>query len=52
MEHYTGVTSNLLGIYEHKNYDDKKCFTFKYKINKLGYFEIFDDITLPIERKK
>ena len=42
---YTGVTSDLQNrVLEHK---DKvhKGFTAKYNVNKLVYFEAFDDIT-------
>ena len=49
---YTGVTSNLKKrIYEHKNkvYDS---FTSKYDVNKLGYYEEYNDIKQAIEREK
>ena len=49
---YTGVTSGLIKrVYEHKN---KLIggFTKKYKVNKLVYYEIFDDITNAILREK
>ncbi|MBR4790435.1 MAG: GIY-YIG nuclease family protein [Treponema sp.] len=49
---YTGVTSNLKKrIYEHKNkvYDS---FTSKYDVNKLGYYEEYNDINQAIEREK
>ena len=49
---YTGVTSNLLKrIYEHKN-KLADGFTKKYSVDKLGYYEIFEDITKAIEREK
>jgi len=49
---YTGVTSNLIRrIYEHKN-KLVEGFTKKYDVDKLGYYEIFDDITQAIEREK
>ena len=49
---YTGVTNNLVRrVYEHKN-KIVKGFTAKYNITKLVYYEIFDDITLAIEREK
>ena len=49
---YTGVTSNLVKrIYEHKN-KVVDGFTKKYNIDKLGYYEVFDDITSAIEREK
>jgi putative endonuclease len=49
---YTGVTSNLVKrVYEHK---DKMVegFTKKYNIDKLVYYEVFDDIESAIEREK
>lgn len=38
-------------VYEHKNklYEG---FSKKYNLKKLVYYEIFDDITLTIEREK
>lgn len=49
---YTGVTSNLQRrVYEHK---EKLIpgFTAKYNINKLIYYEIFNDINSAIAREK
>ena len=41
---YVGVTSNLVKrVYEHKN-KFVKGFTNTYNVDKLGYYEIFDDI--------
>ena len=49
---YTGVTSDIVKrIYEHKN-KLVDGFTKKYKIDKLGYYEIYNDITKAIEREK
>ena len=49
---YTGVTNNLLRrMYEHK----KKLvsgFTEKYNINKLVWFEVYEDIKEAINREK
>lgn len=46
---YVGVTSNLVKrIYEHKN-KFVAGFTKRYNIDKLGYYEIFDDISTAIE---
>lgn len=49
---YTGVTNNLIRrIYEHK----KKLasgFTKRYNINKLVYYEIFQDAYNAISREK
>ena len=49
---YTGVTSDLeKRVYEHK---EKLAdgFTKKYNVDKLVYYEIFDDITDAILREK
>jgi len=49
---YTGVTSDLLKrVYSHK---EKliEGFTSKYGVDKLGYYEIFDDIFNAIVREK
>lgn len=49
---YTGVTNNLKRrVYQHKH-KVHKGFTNKYNINKLVYFEIFDDINNAISREK
>ena len=49
---YIGVTSNLIKrVWEHKN-KLADGFTKKYNIDKLCYYEIFDDITSAIEREK
>lgn len=49
---YTGVTNNLARrVYEHK---EKLVdgFTQKYKVNKLIYYEIFNEALGAIEREK
>ena len=49
---YVGVTSDLVKrVYEHKN-KYVKCFTEKYNVDKLGYYEVFDNIELAIKREK
>ncbi len=49
---YTGVTSNLeKRVYEHK-LKLIEGFTKKYNVDKLVYYEIFDDINDAIEREK
>ena len=49
---YTGVTSNLIKrIWEHKN-KIVAGFTEKYNVDKLGYFEIYNDINEAIAREK
>lgn len=49
---YTGVTSNLKKrIYEHKNkFIDG--FTKRYNMDKLVYYEVFNDIRDAIAREK
>lgn len=49
---YTGVTGDILRrIYEHKH-QFIKGFTSKYNVNKLVYFELFNDIKTAIAREK
>ncbi|MDD3013052.1 MAG: GIY-YIG nuclease family protein [Candidatus Gastranaerophilales bacterium] len=49
---YTGVTNNLgKRIYEHKN-KLIKSFSQKYNLNKLVYYEIYNDIEQAIIREK
>ncbi|WP_039989273.1 GIY-YIG nuclease family protein [Paraglaciecola arctica] len=49
---YIGVTSNLVQrIYQHKN-KQMKGFSFKYNLNKLVYFEQFEDMDSAILREK
>jgi len=49
---YTGVTNDLQKrIYEHKQ-SLIKGFTSKYNVNKLVYYEVFDDIESAISREK
>ena len=49
---YTGITNNLKRrIYEHKN-KLLSGFTKKYNINKLVYYEIFDNSYYTIQREK
>lgn len=49
---YTGVTSDLIKRgYEHRN-DLVKGFTSRYKVHKIVYYEIFEDIEEAILREK
>lgn len=49
---YIGVTSDLVKrIYQHKN-KLADGFTKKYNVDKLGYYEIYEDINQAIEREK
>ncbi len=49
---YVGVTSNLAKrIYEHKN-KIIDGFSKKYNLDKLVYYEVFEDISKAIEREK
>ncbi len=49
---YTGVTSNLLKrTYQHKN-KVYKGFTSRFNVDKLVYYEEFEDIGLAISREK
>ena len=49
---YTGVTSNLVKrVYQHKH-KLVDGFTKKYSVDKLGYFEVYEDIRFAIAREK
>jgi len=49
---YIGVTSNLAGrVWQHQNHQIDG-FTKKYSIDKLVYFEQYDDISEAILREK
>ncbi len=49
---YVGVTSNIIRrIWQHKQ-KFTKGFTTKYDIDKLVYFEQFNDVNLAIGREK
>ena len=49
---YVGVTSNLIKrIYQHKN-KLIEGFSKKYGLDKLGYYEIYDNIENAILREK
>ena len=49
---YTGITNDLVRrVYEHKN-KLAPGFTEKYNINKLVYFEVFQDPMNAIQKEK
>lgn len=49
---YTGITNDLIRrIYEHKS-GLKDSFTSKYKVDRLVYYEIFNDSINAITREK
>lgn len=49
---YVGVTSDLIRrVYEHKN-KMIDGFTKKYNVDKLGYYEAYQDIVEAIKREK
>ena len=49
---YTGITNSLVRrVWEHQN-GDIEGFTKKYKVNRLVYYENFDDPRHAISREK
>ncbi len=49
---YVGVTTDLVKrIYEHKM-KLNKGFTQKYNVDKLGYYEVYEDVGMAIDREK
>jgi putative endonuclease len=49
---YTGITANLVArIYHHKN-KSVSSFSSKYNLNKLVYYEIYEEPNLAITREK
>lgn len=49
---YTGITSDLAKrVWEHKN-KLVEGFTYKYNVNKLVYYEEYNDVYEAIQREK
>ena len=49
---YTGVTNNLARrVFEHKN-NAVEGFTSCYKLHKLVYYEVTNDVNAAIQREK
>ena len=50
---YIGVTNNLITrVSQHKSKVIDKSFTNKYNIDKLVYYEVYDDMYNAITREK
>ncbi len=50
---YVGVTNNISArLWEHKTMQNPKCFSARYKLFELIYYEDFDSITDAIKREK
>jgi len=50
---YTGVTNNILNRNnQHKNQNNKISFTAKYNVNKLVFYETFNNIYDAISMEK
>jgi putative endonuclease len=50
---YTGVTKDLeMRVWQHKNRTNPKCFTAKYNVFNLVYFEHYTHVQEAIAREK
>jgi len=49
---YVGITGNLVQRVRQHKLRSGSCFTTKYKLDRLVYFERFEDVHNAIEREK
>jgi putative endonuclease len=49
---YTGITGNLVQRVRQHKLAIGSCFTTQYKLDRLVYFERFEDVHKAIEREK
>jgi putative endonuclease len=50
---YTGVTNDLVRrVWEHREHVNPTAFTARYGVDRLVYYEAFDDIAAAIGREK
>lgn len=50
---YTGITNDLVTrVFQHKEKYNKKSFTSRYGLNKLVYYEIYEDAYEAVSREK
>ena len=50
---YTGVCNDMARrVWEHKNRVSKNSFVSRYNINKLVYFEYYEEINYAVKREK
>ncbi len=50
---YTGITSDPYGReWEHQNKEFPDSFSARYNINRIVYFEYYDDVNVAIKREK
>ena len=49
---YTGITGNLIGRVRRHKLGTASGFTSKYKLDRLMYFERYEDVHKAIEREK
>jgi len=49
---YTGVTGNLVARIYHHKHKTVSSFSSKYNLNKLVYYEVYEDVNQAIIREK